>query len=103
MEKFYSFLQHVLKMPGMFKVSKIEDIEFIILGYSVALDHHLSANEVDSFFIDFNQHVCKKYRLDASYGWCKVLRFFSGSDGHSLKLFEENLNEWHDKMKKHNK
>ena len=99
MRNFYTFLQQVLKMPGMFNVSKIEDIEFILLGYSAALSHQLSADEVDSFFMEFNQYVCNKYQFDALYGWCKVFRFLSGSDGHSLKLFEENINEWYDKVK----
>jgi len=100
MNELYVFLIKVLDKPGLFQVNRVEDINYIVLGYSNALIRLKNDMSIDEFFGGFNEYFSQKCELDSTINWCRAIRFYSGSDSHSLNIFKENLIEYYEKWRK---
>jgi hypothetical protein len=99
MNEFYKFLNNVLAMPGMFGVSKVEDLNFIALGYAEAAAQLKQDQSVADFLAALSRHVSTKYKFGRLVDWSRAIRFGSGSDQHSLELFKENFEECYKQWK----
>lgn len=83
--KFIEVIRSILKRPGMYQVNKVEDLYYIILGYSISE----TGNLINDILFKFRQHVNIEFESNNDIDWCRLVRFNSSNDSHSLKLFEQ--------------
>jgi hypothetical protein len=100
MRDFYDFIKFIIEKPGVFAVNKIEDINFIIIGYEYG-SKDIADPDLEKFQSGFNGFLCNKYNmnwklleLDSEVHWCRLIRFFSGSDSHTINLFRDNFKDF---------
>lgn len=82
---FLSFVFLILKRPGMFCVNKVEDLNYMITGYTFGN----SNQEVAELLSHFRIFVNNDMDSISNHDWVKLIRLYSGSDSHSLKLFQD--------------
>lgn len=83
LKKFITVLNTILARPGMYLVSKVEDINFIILGYKFCADD----DKLNDFLLEFRKYVNQEYENSSDNDWSRLIRFNSSNDLHSLELF----------------
>jgi hypothetical protein len=81
--KFIDLIRSILKRPGMYQVNKVEDLYYIILGYSFSQTGNLITDALSKF----RRYVNAEFESKDDIDWCRLIRFSSSSDSHSLKLF----------------
>lgn len=90
LDKFLSLIDSVLKQPAMTNINKVEDLDYLIKGYSYAIqDEHL-IDFLDRFRAFVNVDVESK----CNHSWTQLIRLYSSNDGHSLLLFQEMFNRF---------
>ena len=90
MEEFNSFIKLISTRPGMYGINRVEDINFMIYGFLYASKSEIHGNCISGF----GEFVIKKYELKEDIHWCRLIRFYSTSDSHSLKLFRNLFEEF---------
>jgi len=82
--EFIDFVAAMTKRPGMFGINNVEDLNLVVLGYTVATKD----NTVEELLGAFTEFINRDFDTNNSYHWALVLRLNSAtSDHHSLKLF----------------
>lgn len=84
-QDYIEFIVSILKRPGMYCVSNVEDIYLISFGYLSGLKDDYTAE----FMSDFREYVNKDFEMDENYDWVRVIRFHSGGDKNSIELFSK--------------
>lgn len=90
MEDLKSFIKLLATKSGMFTINRIEDLYLMLNGYLIASNNR----SYDDFILSFNDFVLKKYKIEEDVHWCRLIRFYSGSDSHSLELFRSLFDEF---------
>ena len=75
----------VIERPGMYLVNNVEELSLIIYGYLMGKGD-VDCIELMSEFRDFVNKECKTDKK-RDHNWPRLVRFYSGSDAHSLTLF----------------
>jgi hypothetical protein len=80
----------MIKRPGMFRVSKVEDVNMIVFGFSCGVAENELEN-VNAFLEGFKEFVNDEFADDFSstpnYGWDSLIRFNSPTDSMTMQLF----------------
>ena len=85
--KFVEFVTGIINKPGLYGVNKIEDIYFIILGYRAAMTGLVNVEQLNKFLYRFRKFVNEHFETKSDTDWCRLIRFYSGSDLQSIDLF----------------
>ena len=99
-EKFIQSIKNIIKYPGMFGINKVEDIEFIFMGYEFACVGNKKNNALFDFTHEFKKHVNKWAGSKIERNWSRVIRYNSASDIHSLELFKKLFESFLEKQSK---
>lgn len=86
-KKFIEFVLEVCKRPAMFHVNRVEELNVICIGFQCALTDN-DAKSLNEFLGDFREYVNHHFEMNSNYNWDSVIRLHSGSDLHSLPLFQ---------------
>lgn len=83
---FLNKVRIVLERRAMYGVQKVEDINLIFF-YEIFFNQN---QEIEDWSRRFSFFVAKDIdnKLE-NFDWCKIIRLYSGSDAHSLELFQE--------------
>jgi hypothetical protein len=91
MEDFLDFFVRVTRIGAMFGVNRVEEAYLIISGYVLAKEKE--AELIDEFMRGYRTHVNDFF--DAKdQDWFKLIRFYSGSDRHSIELMNETVDSY---------
>lgn len=90
LSKFIEFADAVIKRPAMNGANRVEDIQLILFGYSFGAKD----NDASEFLDGFRVHVNKHFKTRKDHGWDRLIRFYSGSDSHSIELFSKLFQEY---------
>ncbi len=91
LDGFLNIVSAVTRKPGLFRIGSVGDISIFIQGIVVATKDE----EINNWLIKFNEFVNKE--LDGrlvDFGWVKLIYLYSGSESHSLQLFEQLFNDF---------
>ncbi len=86
----------------MYNVNNVEDLYLFIFGYKYGVKYSeddLSLNDLLNKYLVFMNHYFDIKSDDNRYSWDKLIRFYSGSDKHSLELFSQSFREFLEKEK----
>jgi len=98
MEKFYDLLQKIKETPGLYLgEASIVLLEAFIVGYSFC-EHNNNITVKDDWFAGFNEYIAKKYKINTTHNWARIIRFHSGSDS---EAFYEFYKEFYEYLKKY--
>ena len=78
------FIKVITERPAMYGVNRIEDLYLIIRGFLYA---H-TKTDLEDLMYNFRIFVNEKWDCKEDAEWCRLIRFYSGSDQHSLELFK---------------
>ena len=86
-------LEDMYRRPGVYFGKKsLEALSFTLGGYM------LREREIDkesgSWFSGFQDFVARYYRVEASRGWCDIIRFFSATEEEAFDKFYQLLKEY---------
>ena len=95
-EKFTEFISNILNKPGMYLVSKVEDLQFIIFGYLAALQINMNGDELADFMYGFRRFVVTSCESKEDFDWSRLIRFYSSGDSGSLELFSKLFRQYLD-------
>ncbi len=72
----------------MFQVNRVEDLSLLLFGYQHCL---LVNSESDTADIlgEFKKYCNIYFNSTEDHSWEKLIRLYSGSDSHSIKLFSQ--------------
>jgi hypothetical protein len=88
----YNILDKIQKRPSMYGIQRVEDIQLLISGYSLAIENY---GVIDKDEQDFHEHftafVIEDYNAPSHCNWCTAIRLYSTSDSASVDLFFEEL------------
>ena len=81
------WIKYVIDRPHMFRINNIEEFQIYLNGYIAGSKD----GDLESFFNDFSDYIRNDFDFAlgenyTAYNWCKILRFFSSTDVHSLEL-----------------
>ena len=93
-QKFIDFIQSIINRPGMFLVSKVEDLYFVILGFKSGFWIYNNNDAIEKLIYDFRQFVNKEFNSNGDHDWPKLIRFYSNGDKNSLDLFAKVFEEF---------
>jgi len=83
---FLNKIENVLDSPGMYGIQKVEDIKLIFFS-EIFLNRNI---EIEEWSSKLSHFVIKETNPTLENAdWSKIIRFYSGSDAHSLELFKE--------------
>lgn len=85
---FIDFVNMILKRPAMYQVNKVEDLWLVMFGYQCSLSEGANKN-IGDMLLDFRKFVNKDFDSKEDFSWDKLVRLYSGSDSHSLELFNQ--------------
>lgn len=85
--QFLSFIKQINNRPGMYGVNQVKDIALIIFGYRYS--NNDEANGIDEFLTGFRAFVNVEFGTKEDFDWPKLIYLYSGSDSHSLQLFDK--------------
>lgn len=87
---FLTFINAICERPGMYQISKVEDIGLLIFGYKSGL---LSCSDqyetVSNLISQFNEFINKEFTTNEEIDWVRLIRFHGNGDKNSLDLFKE--------------
>ena len=94
MDKLIKHIKNILDRPGMYRVNKVEDLYFILLGYEFKMyESKKKSTERDKYQIfkaNFRKFVNKKCSSKEDHETVNLIRLYSGgNDKHSLELFKQ--------------
>ncbi len=84
----------LLKRPSLHKVESVEDIWVFVRGYEACYLKVAGSTELTDFLSAFDDYCIKHFGHSDAYKWFKTIRFYSGSNWHSLQLFEKLFTEF---------
>ncbi len=87
-DQIIDLIRMVLKRPAMFQVNRVEDLWLILFGYQHALTFESNV-EINELLVDFTKFINLCFESTTEYNWDKLIRLHSGSDSHSIQLFEQ--------------
>jgi len=90
---FHLLIDDVRKRPAMYGVNNAVDLYLFMSGYVHALEG-ASQQDAIEFMHGFRAHVNKKVGSPIDRDWGNTIQFFSGSEGHSLELFGQLLEDY---------
>lgn len=83
---FYKKLIIILERPGMYSIQKVEDIYLLFFAEIYFNDN----SEIEEWSSKFREFVKSNINNALeNFGWHQIIRLYSGSDAHSIKLFSE--------------
>jgi hypothetical protein len=83
---FFEIILKYVERPGMFGIQKVEDIRLLFVHEEMF--HKVSY--VGEFNAKFNKYVSNELGPGLeNFDWSKIIRLHSGSDFHSIQLFEQ--------------
>lgn len=93
---FFETILQYIKRPGMYGIQNVEDIRLLFMHEEIF--HRVS--EVGEFNSQFNKYISRELGpgLD-NFDWSKIIRLHSGSDFHSIQLFEQVFIQYLDQSK----
>ncbi|OGU76121.1 MAG: hypothetical protein A2W11_01835 [Ignavibacteria bacterium RBG_16_35_7] len=86
-QDFISFISLLSSKHGMFMINNVEELSIAFIGYSFALNEE-ERKAFDLFMGDFTVYINSDFKSKEKFSWQKLIRLYSGSDKHSLELFE---------------
>ncbi|TDW97164.1 hypothetical protein EDB95_5006 [Dinghuibacter silviterrae] len=92
--RFSELIQNILRKPGLFMVSKVEDIQYIVFGYISAMQINMNDSELTDFMSGFREFVLLDLNCKEDFDWCRIIRFYSSGDKGSLDLFSKLFNQY---------
>lgn len=86
---YIEFVRLLIARPALFDVNKVEDIYFLLRGFTYKSNNEELMNFCNSFnsFINKQEFVCLKPDAEKEFAWHKITRLYSSSDVNSLELF----------------
>lgn len=91
--KLLYFIYGVINKPGLFSVTRIEDINIMTYAFIMALNIE-EAKSVELFLYKFRVFLNKKYTINNNLEWVKIVRLHSNNDTDSIKKLELLINEF---------
>ena len=89
MQEFRDFMDMLLERPAMFLINSVDDIYFIVLGYTYAIPNLEQYGEIVEFFNSFNNYLRQQHDLqETTMSWHKIIRFYSSTGQNSLEEFK---------------
>ncbi len=80
----------------MYSVNRVEDIYLLIFGYKCGVNRDM-IEELSNFLLDFRVFVNKEFKYKSDADWCRLIRFYSSGDSHSIQLFAKVFKKYLDK------
>ncbi|GEM63910.1 hypothetical protein SF1_18920 [Sphingobacterium faecium NBRC 15299] len=85
LSRFLTFVFSAINKPSNLNVNKVEDLDYLIKGYTQAIHDKQILNTL-SQFRDF---VNKDMESKTNHNWVQLIRLYSANDELSVRLFEE--------------
>ena len=95
----YEFLHRVKQRQGMYLgTGRLNELEIICYGYSIALDAHQIEEVGTDFWVEFSSWLCQKYEWAGNGRWSDEIVRNAGSEqagiDHFFELMDEYKHEW---------
>ena len=89
MTKFYELLARIQKKPGMYIGSRsISNLFMFLCGYQHARDLlEIPVTEQEEEFAEFQPWLQKRFALNTSASWAKIILFYSTDESHAFETF----------------
>lgn len=88
LQKFLDLLSSIVKRPGMYQVSDVEDLYLFISGYLFAADDEVS-EMMHQFRQYVNRHFADEFTSQADLTWDSLIKFNSLGPSGSIQLFDK--------------
>ncbi|MEN5232495.1 hypothetical protein [Sphingobacterium faecium] len=85
LNKFLSVIYSVIKYPAASNINKVEDLDYLIKGYTLAIPD----KKILMLLSKFRDFVNKDMESKINYTWLQLIRLYSANDELSIKLFDE--------------
>lgn len=92
LNKFLTFLFSAIKEPSALNINKVEDIDYLIKGYTQAIPD----KQILETLSQFKDFVNKDTGSNTNHNWVQLIRLYSANDELSIKLFESMFTEFLD-------
>ena len=84
LSRFLTFLFSAIKEPSTLNINRVEDIDYLIKGYTNAIP--------DKYILDtlcqFKDYVNKDTESKTNHNWVQLIRLYSANDELSIQLFD---------------
>jgi hypothetical protein len=96
MTKFYQLLDRIQKKPAMYIGSpSISNLFMFLCGYQHARDLlETTDTEQEKEFAEFQPWLQKKFAVNTSASWAKIILFYSTDESHAFDSFFDLLEEF---------
>jgi hypothetical protein len=96
MTKFYELLDRIQKKPAMYIGSpSISNLFMFLCGYQHARDLlETPVTEQEEEFAEFQPWLQKKFAVNTSASWAKIILFYSTDESHAFDSFFDLLEEF---------